>query len=199
MSNYYFWFFEPLWQLIMTIVQVNLVTDNISRQFQTSGILLFMDLGTWKLYGPEVSQFLACMLQRWTIYGGFSYFQLQRGNRSLHIGLSEKVRYLTLDLLKSFFLWTIRKKTSIVSLIIGRILDLPRKSSNTREASIIRGAKLNITASILELLKIFFEVTVAFNVFFFFSIFYFPAIVIVYNSCIVQNNILIKIDEVVYS
>ena len=47
----------------MTIVQANLVTDNISRQFQTSVVLLFTDFWTWKLYGPEVSQSLPCMLQ----------------------------------------------------------------------------------------------------------------------------------------
>ena len=33
----------------------------------------------------------------------------------------------------------------------------------------------------------------------FFSIFYFTSIVIVYNSCTVQNNILIKINGMVYS
>ena len=35
--------------------------------------------------------------------------------------------------------------------------------------------------------------------FFFFSILYFTSVVIVYNSYIVQNNILIKIDGMVYS
>ena len=50
----------------------------------------------------------------WIIYGSFSFFfLLHRGNRSLHVGPSEKVRYLTLDLLKSFFLWAIRKKTTM--------------------------------------------------------------------------------------
>ena len=42
----------------------------------------------------------------------FHFFKLHRGNRSLHVGSSEKVRYLTLDLLESFFLWTIRRKTT---------------------------------------------------------------------------------------
>ena len=42
----------------------------------------------------------------------FYFFLLHRGNRSLHVGPSEKVRYLTLDLLKSFLLWTVRKKTT---------------------------------------------------------------------------------------
>ena len=46
-------------------------------------------------------------------------------------------------------------------LIIGEILDLPKKSSKTREASIISGPQLNMTTSILELLKIFSEVIVA--------------------------------------
>ena len=45
--------------------------------------------------------------------------------------------------------------------IIGEILDQPRKSSKTREASIISGPQLNIIASILEPLKIFSEVIVA--------------------------------------
>ena len=35
------------------------------------------------------------------------------GDRSLHVGPSEKIQYLTLDLLKSFFLWTIQKKTTM--------------------------------------------------------------------------------------
>ena len=124
-----------------------------------------------------------------TIYGGFSFFQLHRGNRSLHVGLSEKVEYLTLNLLKCFLLWTIRKQTTI--------LDLPKKYSKTKEASVIKGPKLKITASILDLLKILSEVIVAYNFFFIFSILYFTAIVIVYNSYTVQNNILIKIDSMV--
>ena len=43
-------------------------------------------------------------------------------------------------------------------LIIGEILDLPKKSSKTREASVINGPQLNIIASIVELLKILSEV-----------------------------------------
>ena len=46
-------------------------------------------------------------------------------------------------------------------LIIGKILDLPKKSCKTGEASIISGPQLNIIVSILELLKIFYEVIVA--------------------------------------
>ena len=133
-----------------------------------------------------------------TTYGGFSFFQLHRGNRSLHIGLSEKFQYLALDLSKNFILLTIRKKTTIISLIIGRILNLSKEFSKRREASIMRCPKLNITTSILELLKIFSEVIVAFIFFFLFSVLYFTAMVIVYNGCFVQNNILIKIDGVVY-
>ena len=34
----------------------------------------------------------------------FHFLLLHRGNRSFHVGLSEKVRYLTLDLLKSSLL-----------------------------------------------------------------------------------------------
>ena len=43
----------------------------------------------------------------------FLFFYLHNRNRSLQVGPSEKVRYLTLDLLKIFSLWTIRKKTTI--------------------------------------------------------------------------------------
>ena len=46
-------------------------------------------------------------------------------------------------------------------LIIGEILDLPKKSSKTREASLISGPQSNTMALILELLKIFSEVIVA--------------------------------------
>ena len=51
-----------------------------------------------------------------TIFGQFMatfyFFLTKTGNRSLHVKPSEKVRYLTLDLLNSFFLWTIQKKTT---------------------------------------------------------------------------------------
>ena len=40
----------------------------------------------------------------------FHFFQIHKVNRSLDVGPSEKVQYLTLDFLKSFSLWTIRKK-----------------------------------------------------------------------------------------
>ena len=40
-------------------------------------------------------------------------------------------------------------------------MDLPKNSSKTRKTSIISGAQLNIIASILALLKIFFEVIAA--------------------------------------
>ena len=46
-------------------------------------------------------------------------------------------------------------------MIIGKILDLPKAFSKTREASTISGPHLNIIASILELLKILSEVIVA--------------------------------------
>ena len=46
-------------------------------------------------------------------------------------------------------------------LIIARILDIPKKSSTTREASIIIGPQLNIMTSILELLKIYIEIIIA--------------------------------------
>ena len=44
-----------------------------------------------------------------TVFGQYTaashIFYLQSGNRLLLVGLSEKVRNLTLDLLKSFSLW----------------------------------------------------------------------------------------------
>ena len=43
----------------------------------------------------------------------FHIFKLHSENRSLHLGRSEKSRYLSLDLLKSFLLWTIPKNTSM--------------------------------------------------------------------------------------
>ena len=48
----------------------------------------------------------------------------------------------------------------IGDLIIGEIVDLPKKFYKAREASIISGPQLNIIASILELLKISFEVMI---------------------------------------
>ena len=46
---------------------------------------------------------------------------------------------------------------------MGEILDLRKKSSKTREASIISGPQWNIIALILEPLKILSEVIVAFK------------------------------------
>ena len=46
---------------------------------------------------------------------------------------------------------------------IGEILDQLKKSSKTREASIISSPQLNIITSVLELLKIFSEIIVAFK------------------------------------
>ena len=52
-----------------------------------------------------------------TIFGQFTavfhFFLLRRGSRSLYVEPSEKIRYLTLDLVKSFLLWTIRKKATM--------------------------------------------------------------------------------------
>ena len=81
-------------------------------QFQTSGTLLF--------YGcSEIIQTrnFTIFTVYTTIFGqikaAFHFFLLRRGNRSIHVGPSEKVRYSTQDLLKSFLLWTIRKKTTM--------------------------------------------------------------------------------------
>ena len=52
-----------------------------------------------KLYGPEISRLLPCMLQ-------FLDNLIHRENRSLHVRPSEKACYLMRDLMKSFLLWT---------------------------------------------------------------------------------------------
>ena len=88
------------------------------------------------------------------------------GNISLHTGPSENVQYLTLDLLKSFFLDHLKEdhnQREFESLIIDEILNLPKRSSKTRETSIISDPQLNTITSILELLKIFSELIVAFQ------------------------------------
>ena len=46
------------------------------------------------------------------------------GNRSLHVGPSEKVPYLTLDLLKSFLLCTIRKKITLNEILNVRLQEV---------------------------------------------------------------------------
>ena len=66
-----------------------------------------------KLYGTEISQFLPCMLQILDNLWRFFTFFNNRVNKSFYVEPSEKVRYLTLGVLKSFFLWTIRKKTTM--------------------------------------------------------------------------------------
>ena len=67
-------------------------------QFQKSAILVFMGVVP-KLYGPEISRLLPCMLQ-------FLDNLIHRENRSLHVRPSEKACYLMRDLMKSFLLWT---------------------------------------------------------------------------------------------
>ena len=49
----------------------------------------------------------------WIIYSGFSFFWLHKENESFQVGRSEKDRHLTLDSLKSLFLWTSWKKTTM--------------------------------------------------------------------------------------
>ena len=77
-------------------------------QFQTSGMLLFMGVQT--LYGPEILSMLQFLGNFRT---SFHFFYLHKGSTSLHVASSGKVQYLTLDLLKSFSLRTIRKKTTM--------------------------------------------------------------------------------------
>ena len=89
----------------------------------------------------------------WTIYGGFSFFL----TRSLQVGPSEKIRYLTLDLLKIF-----SQRTRVQTFDYRRN---PGRTGKvlTREASYeaSSGPQLNIIASILGLLKTFSEIIVA--------------------------------------
>ena len=64
--------------------------------------MLFKDVQ--KLYG----QFYTIFTVHATNFGKF----VHRGNISVHAGYSKKIQYLTLDLLKKFFLWTFGNKTT---------------------------------------------------------------------------------------
>ena len=93
-------------------------------QFQTSRLLFFTDVQ--KLYGSEIPQFLPCMLQFLD-----NIWRLFFTNNI--VGPSGKVRYLTLDLLKNFFLSTIRKKNTMdeslyLRLKAYQILNLPKNT-----------------------------------------------------------------------
>ena len=78
-------------------------------QFQTSGILLSMSVQ--KLHGPEIPRFLRFILQFLDNSTRLSiFYNYIKKIRSLHVELSEKVWYLTLDLQKSFSLWNRPKK-----------------------------------------------------------------------------------------
>ena len=80
----------------------------------------------------------------WTIYSGFSFVLTIQGKQIT--SCSEKVRYLTLGLLKSFFfldhLREDHNQRQFKPQIIAGILDLPKQSSKAREASIISGPQL---------------------------------------------------------
>ena len=74
--------------------------------------IAFMDVQ--KLYGPEILQFLLCRLQflenlcsLWRLFIFFNYLGVID---HFTLDLLKRTRYLTLDLLKSFFLWIIRKR-----------------------------------------------------------------------------------------
>ena len=91
------------------------------------------------LYGPEISQYVPCMLQfsdnLWRFFIYYNYIA--------------EIANFTLDLLKNFD--------------YSRNPGPTKKFSKTREASIISRPQLNIIASILELLKILSEVILAFK------------------------------------
>ena len=117
-------------------LQKNIHYLRIAQEHMTEqGILLFK--GVQKLRGPEVSRFLPCLQQfldklRWLFIFSNCIREID------HFTLD--LRYLTLDLLKIFSLWIIRKKTTMNKSLNARlqvgILDLLKKSSKTREASI---------------------------------------------------------------
>ena len=100
----------------------------------------------------------------WQFMATFHFFLLPR-----------ELDHSTSDLLKRYdiYRWTFWKflfvdypnedcnKREFKSKIIDETLNLPKKSSKTREASVKSGTKLNITTSILELLKISSEVIAA--------------------------------------
>ena len=65
--------------------------------------------GVQKLYGIDISRFLPCILQILDNLRRLFIFS----NYSIQIGPSKKFRYLTLDIMKSFLLWTIRRKTTM--------------------------------------------------------------------------------------
>ena len=78
-------------------------------QLQTSEILLFT--GSQKLYVPEILRFLPCILQFLNnLRQLFNFSNHIRGNRALFAGPSEKLWHLTLNLLKIFLWWIIRKR-----------------------------------------------------------------------------------------
>ena len=77
-------------------------------QFQTPGFLWVFRNYT----DQKFNNFYRVSYNFWTISGDFSFF-LTTYKYWLEVGPSEKVRYLTLDLLKIFSLWTIRKKTTM--------------------------------------------------------------------------------------
>ena len=66
----------------------------------------------------------------WTIYGGIFYNYI--GEKD-HVTLDLLKRVNTLDLLKKFFLWVIRKSLFYLflfqPLIIGKIMDLPKNTA----------------------------------------------------------------------
>ena len=66
-------------------------------------------MGVPKLCRPEISRFLPFILQLLDNSRGW-LFSCSRGNRSLHVGPPVKGRYLIVDLLKSFSLWTIDER-----------------------------------------------------------------------------------------
>ena len=74
-----------------------------SFQFKTSGILL--SIGCSEIIRTRNFTIFTVYA---TIFGRFEvaflFFQLHKGNKLRHVRLSEKVRYLTLDFLKSFSL-----------------------------------------------------------------------------------------------
>ena len=132
-------------------------------QFQTSRILLFRMFGNNK--NQKCHNFYRLCYNFWKIYGSFSFFLARQGKQITSHWTLPKGPIRNVDPSEKFLFVEHPKENhnerEFKRQIIGEILDQPRKSSKTREASIISGPQLNIIASILEPLKIFSEVIVA--------------------------------------
>ena len=87
-----------------------------------------------KLDGPEISRFLPCKLEVLNNLRQLFFFSSYKWKRSFHVGPSEKVRYLSLELIVDHPKEDHHEK-EFKRYIIGGILD-QKKSCKIREAFI---------------------------------------------------------------